>query len=72
MGGNVEIHKLEAQIKDLKSKVAETQGKEVDLLTVRGLKKRLKRIQRKKNLWVKKTASLALKREKKQEKAVSE
>lgn len=72
MGGKVALKKLETQIEALKSKLEETHGKEVDLITVRGLKKRLKRKQRKKNLWVKKAASLALKQEKKQEKAVSE
>lgn len=66
------LKELEAQIKGLKSRVDEAHGKEVDLIAIRGLKKRLKRIQRKKNLLVKKTASLDLKKEKKQEKAVSE
>ncbi len=66
------LKELEAQIKDLKLKVGEAHGKEVDLIAIRGLKKRLKRIERKKNLLVKKTASLVSKKEKKQEKAVSE
>ena len=63
------IKKLEIRIKKIKTKVKSMKGENLDTLTVRAARKRLKRAQRKKRLLLKKVAKRETQGKKKEQTA---